>query len=145
MTPSGTRIYNKLKDQKGATIVEFSIIALLFFTLFFGIIDFGLLLFNQQVITNAGREGARCGVVARPEDYKVNTVSIIDKVKEYAENHIVSFGDKKFTVEVSFESGLTFCEKFRDELTVDVTYEYSFLFLPFAPKTLGTKAIMICE
>jgi hypothetical protein len=145
MTPSRTSIYDKLKDQKGATIVEFSIIALLFFTLIFGIIDFGLLLFNQQVITNAGREGARFGVVARPDDYKVNTDSIIAEVKKYAEDHIVSFGDKKFKVEPNFESGLTFCDKFRDELTVDVTYEYTFLFLPFDPKTLGTKAIMICE
>ena len=145
MTPSRTSVYNKLQDQKGATVVEFSIVALLFFTLIFGIIDFGLLLFNQQVITNAGREGARCGIVARPDDYKVNTVSITDKVKEYAEAHIVSFGDKNFAVEANFKSGLTFCEKFRDELTVDVTYDYSFLFLPFAPKTLGTRAIMICE
>jgi Flp pilus assembly protein TadG len=133
--------------------VEFSIVALLFFTLIFGIIDFGLLLFNQQVITNAGREGARYGVVARPDDYKVYAVSddtdeklsIIEKVKEYAENKIVSFGVKNFTVEANFKSGLPFCEKFRDELTVDVTYDYSFLFLPFAPKTLGTRAIMICE
>ena len=145
MTPSRTSIYNKLKDQKGATIVEFSIIALLFFTLIFGIIDFGLLLFNQQVITNAGREGARFGVVARPDDYKVNTDSIIAEVKKYAEDHIVSFGDKNFKVEANFESGETFCEKFRDELTVDVTYDYSFLFFPFASKKLGTKAIMICE
>ena len=145
MTPSRPTIYHKLKDQKGLTIVEFSIVALIFFMLIFGIIDFGLLLFNQQVITNAGREGARCGVVARPAGYKVNTDSIIAEVKKYAEDHIVSFGDKKFTVEANFESGLTFCDKFRDEMTVDVTYDYSFLFLPFAPKTLGTIAVMICE
>jgi hypothetical protein len=145
MTRSKMSIYNISRDEKGATLVEFSIVALLFFTLLFGIIEFGLLLFNQQVITNAGREGARYGIVARPDDYKVNSASIIQVVKDYAEDHIVSFGDKNFNVDPQFDSDLSFCEKFQDVLTVDVSYEYSFFFLPFAKKTLGTRAIMICE
>jgi len=141
----------KVDDQKGTALVEFAIVALLFFTLIFGIIEIGFLLFNQQVVTNAGREGARYGIVSRPviNDepclYKICKGEIEQKVKDYAEGNIVSFGDKKFSAEASFKSGLTYCEEFKDELTVDVTYRYSFLFLPFVEKSLGTKAIMICE
>jgi Flp pilus assembly protein TadG len=145
MTASRVLIPKRIKDQKGATIVEFAIVALLFFTLLFGIIEFGILLFNQQVVTNAGREGARYGIVTRPADYKITADSIILKVKTFAEDYIVSFGDENFVVNAQFDSGLQYCEQFQDVLTVNVTYEYEFLFLPFAKKTLGTRAIMICE
>ena len=125
-------------------MVEFAIAGLLFFTVLFGIIEFGLLMYNQQVITNAGREGARLGIVARPDGYKVTTASIEQEAKRF-ENFIVSFGDKNFTVDSTFTSGMSYCDQFRDVLTVNVTYDYSFLFLPFSQKTLGTRAIMICE
>ena len=134
----------RLRDQAGATLVEFAIAGLLFFTVLFGIIEFGLLMYNQQVITNAGREGARHGIVARPEGYKVTKASIEQEAKRF-ENFIVSFGDKNFTVDSTFTSGQSYCDQFQDRLTVDVTYDYSFLFLPFSEKTLGTTAIMVCE
>ena len=138
-------IKNKSREQTGASMVEFSLVALVFFILIFGIIELGLLLFNQQVVTNAGREGARHGIVARPPDQKIGTSEIIKKAREYAEQHIVSFGNKNFDVQATFASGLNHCERFRDVLTVDVTYDYSFLLLPFAKKELGSTAIMICE
>ena len=145
MTPPPVPNYKSVRNQQGATTVEFAIVGLLFFTLLFGIIEFGLLLFNQQVVTNAGREGARAGIVARPDDYKVNRAAIIQIVTNYAEDNIISFGTKNFEVDPQFDSGFQHCEKFQDVLTVDITYDYSFLFLPFATRTLGTQAIMICE
>jgi Flp pilus assembly protein TadG len=143
----------KLKNNDGAGLVEFALIALLLFTVLFGIIETGFLLYNQQIITNAGREGARFGIVARPDEpnglYKNDTSDIINHVQNYADNYIVSFGSKNLTVTPSFEfsssSGKDYCTEFQEELTVDVTYDYTFLFLPFATKTLGTKAVMLCE
>ena len=54
-----------LKNQKGTEVVEFAIVSLLLFLLLFGIIDFGILLYDKAVITNASREGARAGIVQR--------------------------------------------------------------------------------
>ncbi|MGD8892889.1 MAG: pilus assembly protein, partial [Desulfobacterales bacterium] len=54
-----------IEDQNGATVVEFAIILPLLIVFLFGIIEFGLLLYNKQVITNASREGARAGLVVR--------------------------------------------------------------------------------
>lgn len=138
-----------LKDQKGQAILEFALVAIAFFTLLFGIVEVGLLVYNQQIVTNAGREGARLGVVSRPTDHKVTKAMIISNVKDYGERFVVSFTDKKFTVTPDFRSKVDnapedYCLEFQDMLTVDVSYDYSFLFLPFK-KTLSTRAVMLCE
>jgi|WetSurMetagenome_2_1015567.scaffolds.fasta_scaffold471114_2 Flp pilus assembly protein TadG len=141
---------SKLENQNGQSIVEFALIAFLLFLVIFGIIEIGLLLFNQQIVTNAAREGTRIGIVSRPIpigglDYKVHKAAIITAATNYAESSIVSFGAKSFLVTPTLKSGLDYCKEFQDVLTVEVKYDYSFLLLPFAKKTLSSKAIMICE
>lgn len=132
-------------DENGQAIIEFALIAIVFFGLLLGIIEFAILLFNQQVITNAGREGARFGVVARPVDYKVTRDQIIAEVNNYAQSHVVSFGSKSLSVDAQFDSGLQSCERTQDVLTVTVDYSHSFIFLFSANKTMRTQARMICE
>lgn len=156
------RIYKKKEHQKGLSLVELAIVISLLFLLIFGIIEFGFIMYNQQVISNAAREGARLGVVARPPDetttsgvvvYKITSPEIIDLVKKYAENNIVTFGPKNFSVQVKFYpslegteiSGQTRCENFKELLEVVVKYEYRFIFLPFMTKEMSARAIMRCE
>jgi Flp pilus assembly protein TadG len=52
------------RDQRGAAMVEFAIIAPLLFALLFGIVDYGRLFFLYNKLTNAVREGARIGAVS---------------------------------------------------------------------------------
>ena len=55
----------KFASQKGAAMVEFALILIpLLMLITFGIIEFGMFMYNQQVLTNASREGARAGIVA---------------------------------------------------------------------------------
>ena len=56
----------KFGSQKGAAMVEFALILIPLIILTFGLIEFGLLMYNQQVLTNAAREGARYGIVMTP-------------------------------------------------------------------------------
>ncbi|MFI4874426.1 MAG: TadE/TadG family type IV pilus assembly protein [Blastopirellula sp. JB062] len=49
--------------RTGAAVVEFAIVAPLFFLLVFGMIEYGRMVMVQQVITNASREGARRAVL----------------------------------------------------------------------------------
>jgi len=56
-----SRLYRK--KQRGASVVEFAVIAPLFFMLILGIIEFGRVMTVQQVITNAAREGARMAIL----------------------------------------------------------------------------------
>ena len=59
------------KQRTGAAVVEFAIVAPVFFLFVFGIIEFGRMLMVQQTITHAAREGAR---VAALDGSTVNSV-----------------------------------------------------------------------
>jgi Flp pilus assembly protein TadG len=92
---SGDRLrWRKLRECDGAAMVEFSIMCTLLIVLVFGIIEFGFLWYQKQVITNASREGARYGVT-----YATNTTgtrkapknlspSIVTMVNNYCTNRI---------------------------------------------------------
>lgn len=54
---------NTLQSERGAAAVEFALILPILATLVFGIIDFGILLWNQEILVNAAREGARQGAL----------------------------------------------------------------------------------
>ena len=45
--------------QSGQTIVEFALSALLFFTLLFGTIELGMLIWRYNMVSNLAQEGAR--------------------------------------------------------------------------------------
>ena len=70
-TQTGVRTHFKLekvcrlcrKERRGAAVVEFAVVAPVFFLLVFGMIEFGRMVMVQQIITNASREGARIGVL----------------------------------------------------------------------------------
>ena len=166
-------------NQKGATLVEFAIVLSLLLALIFGIIEFGLFIFNRQVITNAAREGARYGIVARlerlPNDSINGIVGIKDFVADYAEQHLVTFGDDVLTADdvdidpidydlsdgldtdhrcVVFEYKIEDDEEegvfnyYRCDLEVTVNYEYEFLFLSslgIGPIDLRATSVMRME
>lgn len=51
------------QNERGATIAEFAVVALLFFILIFGIIEFGRLLYTHNALADATRRGARYAVL----------------------------------------------------------------------------------
>jgi Flp pilus assembly protein TadG len=54
--------WSKLRKTDGAAMVEFAIGSTVLVMFILGIIEFGFLWYQKQVITNASREGARYGV-----------------------------------------------------------------------------------
>ncbi len=57
------RFREKSQREEGAALVEFAVVALLLFTLLFGVIEFGWLLSNVQDVRHGAREGARLAAV----------------------------------------------------------------------------------
>ena len=57
----------RVRSQAGAELVEFALVLPMLLLVLGGIVDFGLLLQRQQVVTNAAREGARLAVVNYPD------------------------------------------------------------------------------
>jgi Flp pilus assembly protein TadG len=98
----------------------------------FGIIDFSICLDDQQVITNASREGARAGIVANSA--RLTTSQIQDVVTAYCQNHsLITFGDSTSALEtptVLYPDGCTNAHTCRRE--VQVKHDNTFLYLPIS-------------
>ncbi|MEX2137654.1 MAG: TadE/TadG family type IV pilus assembly protein [Pirellulales bacterium] len=67
------------KNRRGAAVVEFAIVAPVFFLFVFGMIEYGRMVMVQQILTNASREGARFAVVQSTDD----TTAVQDTVIDY--------------------------------------------------------------
>lgn len=49
--------------RRGAAVVEFAVVAPVFFLFVFGMIEYGRMVMVEQILTNAAREGARVGIL----------------------------------------------------------------------------------
>lgn len=112
---------NPVKNNRGAALVEFAIVLPLLLLLLVGMIEFGLLFYNKQVLTNASREGARAGIARGG-----NIPEIVD---EYCRDRLISFSSiNDMTTSVVGAGGA-----FNDDLMVTVKCNYDFLL----PSLLG--------
>ena len=137
---------NTFSSQKGASVVEFALILSLLVVITFGIIEFGLLMYNQQMITNASREGARAGIVASsPRVPSTGAYSIDSVVQNYCGSYMVTFGGSN-TPSTSV-TGYSANAAFGADLEVSVTYQYSFLvlssFVPGINSTINLQATTV--
>ena len=66
--------FRKRTARRGAAIVEFALIAPVFFALILGIIEFGRMLMVEQILINAAREGARASTLSGETDAQVTSV-----------------------------------------------------------------------
>ena len=113
--------------EEGQGLVEFAIILPMLLLLLLGMIEFGLILYNQHVITNASREGARYGIVVHNPRRTPEEIEIV--VDEYLANNLVTFGsitEPTTIIDPVETSGALFGE----DLSVDVSFHYDFLVFP---------------
>jgi len=86
---------NLRKDERGTSMAEFAIVALFFFMLIFGIIEFGRLLYTINALTDAARRGARYAVIHQAEvaqDGLPHTnAKCVNNVVKYGESHISAY------------------------------------------------------
>lgn len=111
-------------NERGAAAVEMAIILPLLMLILFGIIDFGMIMYSREVITNASREGARAGIVQSATKPGVGAIQAI------VTNYLTGTGIDPNAVTINVAgAGLTN----PNILNVTVTYPYQF----FAPGILG--------
>jgi len=155
------------KQQKGATLVEFAIILPLLILLLFAIIEFSLLMYNQAMVTNSAREGARYGVVWAPSyasfavanpdfdvsenPYRISKEEVRQHVKSWLKNNLISFrfSEEDIIVDPDDPDEVCFGEFSGEEgdgyLSVRVKYDYSFFIVPLSIITLSSESRMKCE
>lgn len=139
----------KLKSQKGGSALEFAIVLPILLLLVLGIFEFGILLYNQAVITNACREGARAGIV---KDGPYGSAVQASKIKEIVTNDCSRLIPPA-TPDVTFSpnSSAPCSSGFGTDLTVTVTYHHNYLALPtFVGSLVGgtdltAVSVMRCE
>ncbi|HJW31585.1 MAG TPA: TadE family protein [Saprospiraceae bacterium] len=145
-----------IRERKGAAAVEFALVLPLLFLLVFGIVEWGLYLFNRHVITDASREGARKGIVAADPRVSVNEIKQV--VGTYSNAYLVTFADPKPSpvINVSLDGAANAAcplgAAFGKYLSVEVRYDYTFLLLPALTgnilpplKTIVARTNMTCE
>jgi Flp pilus assembly protein TadG len=129
-------ILKKIVNEEGGSLIEFAIITPLLFVMLFGIIELALVLYDQAIITNASREGAREGILFTDPRRTINEiqVDVTSVVNNYCNNgdYLVSFGESTPTVTVNSTGNVT-----GDSLTVTVNYTYASLAFSSVIRLLG--------
>lgn len=125
----------RLKSHAGSNLIEFALVLPLLLILVFGIIDFGIALYNKAVITNGSREAARRASVYLPEATPAARQAIIDEVEAEYAPRVIRFGgsampDFSIGEGSGFDSG--------DPISATVEYEHSFLVISHFVPGLGT-------
>jgi Flp pilus assembly protein TadG len=132
---------DKWMENCGASAVEFAIVLPCLLLIVFGVIEFGLLVYNKQILTNACREGARAGVqqasppgVINQDPNRYTPAQIHAVVNDYCKAYLVTFSNDVPTFPSITGSYVSSCpggyQPSPPKLRVIVQYQYHFLVLP---------------
>lgn len=109
-----------LRRSKGVAAVEFALVVPFLLVVMFGIVDFGFMLYDKAVLTNAAREGARAGIVLRTP--RLTAEQIRDISLTYCQARMVRLsGSDECRANVNAPAEPKSLE---DELRVTVEYNY---------------------
>jgi Flp pilus assembly protein TadG len=110
-------------DERGASAVEFAILLPVLLLILFGTIEFGMVMYSREVLTNASREGARAGIVQQVPKPTVGEIQNV--VTNYLTGTGITMANVTFP-----NGGVTGAGGvFPNNLTVAVQYRYDF-FVP---------------
>jgi hypothetical protein len=93
LQPSGRSEHPR---RRGASAVEFAIVAPIFFMLIFGMFEFGRMLMVQQLLTNGARSGSRIAVIDG-----ATSEEVISTVQDYLQGGSIDESAVTITVEPS--------------------------------------------
>ena len=138
--------------ERGAALVELAMVLPLLLLILMGIVEIGLLFYNQQILTNSSREGARAAIARTNYNGVVlDKNAIEDIVEEYLglgtvhkdRRLITSGSDPVPSIDVDPEVFAIETNGYGTDLKVTVGYEH----LLFFPKllNLGTSIHLKAE
>jgi Flp pilus assembly protein TadG len=114
-------------NERGVAAAEFALVLPVLLLLLFGTIEFGMMMYGREIVTNAAREGARAGIVQGPPKRTSGEITAI------ADNYLTGTGVNP--ADVTFTpSGAGLSNP--NTLTVTAQYSYNFL-IPYIPAMAG--------
>ena len=113
--------------ERGAVAAEFALLLPVILLVLFGTIEFGMIMYSRELITNASREGARAGIV------QVSPKPTAGAITTIATTYLTGTGitPADVTITVVGAGGVN-----PATLTVTATYRYPWL-IPYIPSVLG--------
>jgi Flp pilus assembly protein TadG len=114
-------------NERGAVAAEFALLLPVLLMILFGTIEFGMIMYSRELITNASREGARAGIIQvtpKPTAGAITTIATT-----YLTGVGINLAD--VTIAVAGAGGAN-----PATLTVTATYRYPWL-IPYIPIVLG--------
>lgn len=110
--------------ERGAAALEFALVLPILVLLVCGLIEFGLIFYSKQMITNASREGARAGIVDQVGEAQIRTI-----VTNYLRETLPNGPSKIITLQgrVAIDGGNVTVSRQRDDLAVAVAFNYPLL------------------
>jgi Flp pilus assembly protein TadG len=112
--------------QKGAQSVEFALVLPFMVLIMFAVLDFGIIVYNKAIITNASREAARRGIILSAAAWDVNMIKQV--ACNYAKDSLitVSGGTRNSTCTGTADPTVvvtpTAAPAFNTPVKVDVSY-----------------------
>ena len=116
----------KKLNERGAVAAEFAILLPVLLLIVFGTIEFGMMMYGREVVTNATREGARYGIVAQAPP--VSSAAMITQATNYLTGTGVSTGSVTFSAPAC-------CGATGTPVTLSAIYRYPWL-IPYIPTML---------
>ena len=115
------------QNEHGAVAAEFAILLPVLLLIVFGTIEFGMMMYGREVVTNATREGARYGIVAGPPT--ITGAQMITQAQTYLAGTGVAPASVTFTAPAC-------CGVTGTPVTVNAIYRYPWL-IPYIPTMLN--------
>lgn len=138
----------KAKNWRGTALIEFAILIPVLCLILFGIIEFGIIIYDQNIITNASRAGARYGVISLNSVYPSSS-TVSTYIKNSFTANLVSFKTPTPLPTITIASSTT-PPVAGAQLTVTVSYPYYCLVINklaglTSPIILNSTTVMIYE
>jgi Flp pilus assembly protein TadG len=133
------------KSNDGQAILEFAYVLPFIMIVILGVIEFGVLFYDQAVVTNAAREGARSGIVFTKDSIgnywseATMQAKVQQAVNDYVQGRLITFGSPTSVTTTATRSGnvhadgIDFYEYAPETigtLEVTVAYQYDYLAIP---------------
>jgi Flp pilus assembly protein TadG len=135
----------KPRSDNGQAVLEFAYVLPFLMIVVLGIIEFGVLFYDQAVITSASREGARVGIVCQKDIYgnywseAEMKAKVRQTVNDYLQGRLITFGQLNPVAITATRSGnihtdgINYYEYTPESigtLEVAVNYQHTYLAVP---------------
>jgi Flp pilus assembly protein TadG len=143
-------------SERGTTLLEFALVAIVLFMLIFGIIDFSRALSAYHFVANAAREGTRYASVRGADCTAPMANCTAPQIQSYLQTNLrteaagTGMDPSQLTVPTPLYAGSNTCPAVGNNplnnpgciVLVTVTYKFSFIFalLPVSPVNMSSTA-----